>query len=81
MSIHRPPSGTCLPSLPSRLRLEAEEREVKVLELEPEVAPEEEVKVEYHRVFYRSCRWINPPFTNIRVLSEREVAVTEAASE
>ena len=39
--LHSPPSGIYLPSRPSRLRLEAEEREVKVLAPVLEAASEE----------------------------------------
>ena len=58
-SLHRPPSGILLPSHPSRLRLEAEEREVTVLVSAPEAASEEEVKLEDCRRLFRPCIWIN----------------------
>ena len=57
--LHRHPSGIRLPSCPSRICLEAEEREVTVSTPELEVAPEEEVKVKDCRRFFRPCRWIN----------------------
>ena len=47
------------------------------LGLEPEL--EEEVKVEDCRRFFRPCRWINRPFTRLRVLEEGELAVAAAA--
>ena len=58
-SLHSPPSGTRLPSCPSRICSEAEEREVTVLASEEEPASEEEVKVEDHQIFFRPRRWIN----------------------
>ena len=40
---------------------------------------EEEVKVEDRCVFFRPFRWINLPFTRLRVLTEGGVAVTAAS--
>ena len=39
------------------------------------------MKVEDRHIFFRICRWINHPFTRIRVLEKGAVAVTVAASE
>ena len=80
-SLHFPPSGTRLPLRPSCFRLEAEEREVTVLASELEAAAEEEVKVEDHWILFRPCRWINCPFTRLRVLTKGVEAVAAAASE
>ena len=77
-SLHRPPSGIHIPSRLSHLRLEAEAREVTVLALESEAESEEEV--EDRRRFFRSCRWINRPFTCLGVLAEGAVAAATAAS-
>ena len=60
---------------PSRLRLEAEDWELTVLEsgLESKLeaaASEEDVEVEDRRRFFRLCRCINSPFTCLRVLAE-----------
>ena len=80
-SLHRPPSWIGLPSRPSRLRLEAEEREVIVLVSELEAAAEEELKLKDSQRFFSPCRWINSPFTNLRVSAEGAVAVAAAALE
>ena len=37
--------------------------------------------MEDSQIFFRPCRWINTPFTSLRVLTEGAVAVSEAASE
>ena len=60
--------------------METEEREVTVSALELEPALEEEVKVEDLQRFFRPCRWINSPFTRLRVLAEAAVAVAEETS-
>ena len=77
-SLHCPPSGIRLPSHPSRLRSEVEEQEVTVSTTESEKASEEEVKVEDLWIFFRSCIWINCPFSRLRVLVEGEVVVAAA---
>ena len=41
-----------------------------VLASEEEAALEEEVKVEDYWRFFRPCRWINRPFTYLRVSEE-----------
>ena len=74
-SLYCPLSGICLNLRPSRLRLEAEDWELTVLEsgLESKLeaaASEEDVEVEDRRRFFRLCRCINSPFTCLRVLAE-----------
>ena len=74
-SLHCPLSGIRLPLRPICLSLDAEEREVTVLALY------EEVEVEGRQRFFRPCRWINRPFTHLRVSAEGETAVATSASE
>ena len=74
-SLYCPLSGICLNLRPSRIRLEAEDWELTVLEsgLESKLeaaASEEDVEVEDRRRFFRLCRCINSPFTCLRVLAE-----------
>ena len=84
-SLHRLPLGIRLPSRPRCLRLEAEEWEVTLSELEEEseAASEEEVKVEVEDRcrFFRPCRCINFPFTRLRVSAKGGVAVAAAVLE
>ena len=68
-SIHRPYSGILLPPHPSHICSEAKEREVTVLVSDLEAASDEEVKVEDRRRFFSPRRWINIPFTRLRVLT------------
>ena len=76
-SLHRPPSGICLRSRFSYFRLEAEERELTVSASDPE----EEMKVENHKILFSPCIWINFPFTRLGVLAEGSLAAATAASE
>ena len=86
-SLYCPPSGIRLSSCLSSLRSKAKEREVTVLVsvselvLESALASEEEVEVEDCLIFFIPCRWINNPFTHIRVLVEGMLAVAVATSE
>ena len=68
-----------IPSRPSSLHSEMEEREVTVWVSELEAASDEEVNVEDRWRFFRPCRWINCPFTRLRVLEEGVVAVAVEA--
>ena len=47
--------------------------------MDPEL--EKELKVEDCWRLFKPCRWINHPFTHIRILAEGAVAVAAAASE
>ena len=74
-SLHCPLSGIRLPLRPICLSLDAEEREVTVLALY------EEVEVEGRQRFFRPCRWINRPFTHLRVSAEGALEVAASSLE
>ena len=70
-SLPYPQSGIRLPLRPSNIFSEVEEQEVTVLVSELEALSEEEVKVETRRRLFMLRRWINHPFTHLRVSAEK----------